>query len=216
MLEAGGLHPEPVEVEAEGVKGGEDVSDLGGGLEAANGANAYEGGVVVDVVAVRSLSVHFQVEEVLVWGGALEDGDDREGGVEVAQEEEVLGGEVLVVEDGELGTAEGRGLAHVVLGSGPEQVGHVLAEAADLLDVGEGGGAMGAVVGDVVEASGVENPLGAAGGIGELEAGGQVAAGDHQGDVIGDERGWVGRGEQEVGLANTEEEDEGSLEQNIV
>lgn len=117
--EAEELDPEAVEAKAERGERTDDIEDLGGGLAAADGPQADGGADEIDADGV----VVVDVTEVVVGCGALEDRDDREVRGVVTEVEEVLGGEALMVAYGEAGATKCRGLAHPVLGSGPDEAG---------------------------------------------------------------------------------------------
>ena len=127
----------------------------------------------------------------------MQDRDDGQGGVKVAQPQQAGDGAVLVLGDGQAGPGRDGGFAHPVLGGGPGQVADLVAVAADPGRELAGCRAVipAAVPGQFGETAGVQRPVSGSAGQGPIAA--QPAVGDEQRQ---------GGGAQPAGVVSAEEE----------
>ena len=173
--EASDFEPEAVQPgDAAFVQDGDEGVDLGGGLAAADRAEADQGlGGQVD----PGVLVAVGAAQVVGDRPALQDRDDRQAGVQVAEGQEVGDGAALMLGDGQPGAGGDERFAHPVLGGGPGQVADLVAVAADPGGVLAGGGAVvpGAVGRQFGEATGIQRPRagGARGGACSRAGGGR-------------------------------------------
>ena len=127
----------PVEFDAEpvqpgnamGMQGADDEINCGGGLSAAYRAEPddwfdgeVDSGVLVGIGAAK----------VIADSPTLQDGNDRQARIGMAQGEHAGDGATLMFSDGQAGFGNDGGFAHPVLGRGPGQVADLIAVPADL------------------------------------------------------------------------------------